>query len=333
MMDLNALEVCGCVLIGYVSIKTFYTVADYLWRSIRCRDHLKRLQKPNDYAVVTGSTDGIGLEYARQLAARGFNILLLSRNENKLTTVANELNEEHPNIKVDRLAVDFSKLDIYDRIAAKISALDGPVSVLVNNVGITHNLPEYLYKMPANVNRDMIITNCVSCTLMTELVAKSMTTLRRGAIIFVSSFSGDTNFPLLSTYSASKYIGRNNNICNSNVYSSAKAFENSLADSMAKELEESNILVQVVTPNQVRTKASRDLYTSFLSIEAKDFVRYSLNSVGHETKTSAHPWHKFLNSSTTLFNQMVGERIAAAVKFNSTKHLLEEHNKKINKVH
>ena len=58
----------------------------------------KRILKPNpgDFAVITGATDGIGLEYAKQLADKGFNLLLLSRTEDKLKHVSEDIQNMHP---------------------------------------------------------------------------------------------------------------------------------------------------------------------------------------------------------------------------------------------
>ena len=54
---------------------------------------------PDDYAVITGASDGIGLEYAKQLAAKGYSLLLLSRTEDKLKRIAAEIQQQYPQAK------------------------------------------------------------------------------------------------------------------------------------------------------------------------------------------------------------------------------------------
>ena len=54
---------------------------------------------PDDYAVITGASDGIGLEYSKQLAAKGYNLLLLSRTEDKLKRIAAEIQQQYPQAK------------------------------------------------------------------------------------------------------------------------------------------------------------------------------------------------------------------------------------------
>ena len=111
---MNYLEIIGlCTLVYILLIKltihktlyntVVYCIDHYYSKSIESSIILKKLsnniiQSKNQYAVITGGTDGIGLEYARQLAKRGYCLLLLSRNEKKLQKIAQEI--EHANKKL-----------------------------------------------------------------------------------------------------------------------------------------------------------------------------------------------------------------------------------------
>lgn len=92
---LNYLEISGCVFLGLVGIKLTWPVLCWLKKSLTCIDYVQRNLREGDYACITGGTDGIGLEYARQLAAKGYNLLLLSRTQSKLDRVKQELEEEY----------------------------------------------------------------------------------------------------------------------------------------------------------------------------------------------------------------------------------------------
>ena len=86
--------------------------------------------------MITGSTDGIGRAFAFELANRGFNIVLISRNQDKLNAVASEIQSKHK-VQTRTVAFDFSKdtsVAGYESIMNKIADLD--VSILINNVGI-----------------------------------------------------------------------------------------------------------------------------------------------------------------------------------------------------
>lgn len=71
----------------------------FVWNNVTKRG-VKWCGGPTTWAVVTGATDGIGLEYARQLAAKDYNLFLLSRNQAKLERVSQEIRGQHPDIKV-----------------------------------------------------------------------------------------------------------------------------------------------------------------------------------------------------------------------------------------
>ena len=60
-----------------------------------CKRNPLKHPNNNDYAIITGASDGIGLEYARQLAAKGYHLLLLSRTQSKLEAVKTEITGKH----------------------------------------------------------------------------------------------------------------------------------------------------------------------------------------------------------------------------------------------
>ncbi|KAH9403867.1 hypothetical protein TYRP_014378 [Tyrophagus putrescentiae] len=164
-----------------------------------------RILKPKlgDWAVVTGASDGIGLEYSRQLAEKGYNILLLSRTESKLKGVAEEIQKTYPQCeKIDFLAVDFSRLDIYEEIGAKLNSLEGQVKVLVNNVGIMPALPEYFHlQAPPGYHQRLINVNISAATNMLtkiymDYLSKALATEYEDEHIYVQSVTPgmvDTN--------------------------------------------------------------------------------------------------------------------------------------------
>lgn len=85
--------------------------------------HTVRLQP-----VITGSTDGIGRQYAIQLAARGLNIVLISRTVEKLMAVASEIEQKHQ-VKTKWIAADFSQgRPIYDKLRQELEGI--PVGIL-----------------------------------------------------------------------------------------------------------------------------------------------------------------------------------------------------------
>ncbi|GIY05149.1 very-long-chain 3-oxoacyl-CoA reductase-A [Caerostris extrusa] len=198
---MSATEKCS---LSHVDSKDLYTcfIADLIGATVDWR-------KLGRWAVVTGSTDGIGKSYAKALAAKGFNVVLISRTQAKLDAVAEEIVKKY-SVETKTIAVDITDdVTIYDKIKKEIENLD--IGVLVNNVGMSYQYAEYLTKVK-DVEKfadDLIKANIVSCTRMTIMVLPTMEKLRNGVILNVSSLSALSPFPLLSMYSASKQYMKN----------------------------------------------------------------------------------------------------------------------------
>ena len=85
-------------------------------------------------ALITGASSGLGAEYARQLAARGADLVLVARDLEALDAVAGAIRACH-RVKVEVVSADLAVSDEVDRVAARLTAADAPVELLVNNAG------------------------------------------------------------------------------------------------------------------------------------------------------------------------------------------------------
>ncbi|MBN3290471.1 DH12A protein, partial [Polypterus senegalus] len=156
------------------------------------------------WAVVTGATDGIGKAYAEELARSGMCVVLISRSQEKLDQVSNEIKEKF-HVDTKTIAVDFGeKEDIYKIIESVLADLE--IGVLVNNVGIAYGYPEYFLDIPDldNMISNIIKINVTSVCKMTQLVLPGMVKRSKGVILNISSASGMYPVPLLTLYSATK---------------------------------------------------------------------------------------------------------------------------------
>lgn len=161
------------------------------------------VKKNGNWAVITGSSSGIGKEFAKQFAARGLNIVLMSRTREMLENVAEEIREKFK-VQTKIIVVDFSKgFEIYKEIGDTLNELD--IGVLVNNVGMGPPNPKRFHELVElhHLVEDVLNVNIVSTIQMTKLVLKSMVIKRRGLIVNVCSLSSMNLYPF-SLYSASK---------------------------------------------------------------------------------------------------------------------------------
>ena len=85
-------------------------------------------------ALVTGGTSGIGAEFARQLAARGDDLVLVARNPDRLAEFATELKDSY-GVAVETLSADLGVRDEVLQVAARLGSTEQPIDLLVNNAG------------------------------------------------------------------------------------------------------------------------------------------------------------------------------------------------------
>lgn len=239
------------------------------------------VRKLGDWAVVTGATDGLGKAYAQELARKGLNIVLISRSLFKLQTVAKEIETEY-GVKTRVIDVDFTGgREIYERIGAQLQDLD--IGVLVNNVGMSYNFPEFFNVLPdgADLCTRLMHCNILSVTGMTLLVMPKMAEKRKGLILNVSSASAVLPSPLLS------------------MYASTKAFVDKFSRDLALEAQHVGVTVQCVMPGFVATNMSR--FKSSMTVPSpKQFVRGHMNTLGLEVSSGGYWVHKIQLALFTL---------------------------------
>ncbi|KAF4965449.1 hypothetical protein FSARC_6751 [Fusarium sarcochroum] len=246
--------------------------------------NLRKYGKPGTWAVVTGASDGLGKEYALQLAAKGFNLILVSRTLSKLDSVAAEIQQKYPGkgLEIKTLDMDFSKNnDVdYERLSQLITGLD--IGILINNVGQSHSIPVPFLETSKEELQNIITINCLGTLRVTQVIAPVLKQRKRGLILTMGSTGGWTPTPLLATYSGSK------------------AFLQQWSNALSAELADDKVDVYLVLSHLVTTAMSKIRRPSVLVPNARNFVKATLGKIGlgsYQTAPNTYtPWwsHSFM---------------------------------------
>jgi uncharacterized protein len=181
----------------------------------------------SEVALVTGASAGIGAEFAKQLSARGYEVILVARRAERLEQLASELNGPAHAVPCD-LANDAGSL------SGKVEALGLQVDLLVNNAGFgTHG--RFAEIDPAR-DVEQVRLNCEAVVALTHAFLPGMLERRRGGVITVASTAGMQPLPYEATYSASK------------------AFARAFSDALSAELRGTGVRAMSVNPGPVPTE-------------------------------------------------------------------------------
>lgn len=151
-------------------------------------------------ALITGASSGIGAAFARLLAARGSDLILVARREERLKQLATELSSRHP-IQVELLPADLSS-EAGIQLAA-MHAHDCPtLDLLINNAGF--GLPGAFHETPLEKINAIIQVLVLAAVRLTHAALSGMTARQRGAIINVTSMASYVVTPRNVAYSATK---------------------------------------------------------------------------------------------------------------------------------
>ncbi|KIH89865.1 beta-keto reductase [Sporothrix brasiliensis 5110] len=237
--------------------------------------NLRKYGKKGTWAVVTGASDGLGKAFATQLAAKGFNLVLVSRTQSKLDDLAAALEAKHADLKTKVLAMDYAKNDDSDyvRLADLVRGLD--VGILINNVGQSHSIPVSFLDTAPEELENIVTINCLGTLKTTKAILPGLVQRKKGLVLTMGSFGGWLPTPYLATYSGSK------------------AFLQHWNTSLAAEVKPSGVDAYLVLSYLVVSAMSKVRRPSLLIPTPDAFVRAALGKVGRGWQAFAATYTPF----------------------------------------
>lgn len=217
-------------------------------------------------ALITGASAGLGIEFARQLAARGLDLVLVARREERLQEIARELRAEH-GVAVHVFAADLSRREAPAEIAAFVGQAGIGIDYLINNAGSAG--PHLLEEQDWQVQADFLELMMLSVTQMCHHFIPPMRERGFGRVINVASFAGRIARPAGSHYGPSK------------------AYLIALSEELALELKGSGVFVSALCPGFTHTDFhesggladAKSRLPAFLWYDADTVVREGLDAV------------------------------------------------------
>lgn len=187
--------------------------------------------KKTKSALITGASSGLGAEFARQLALRGYELILVARRKDRLESIANELYNEH-SIQVEVLAADLTEESEIHQVEQYIihhEALD----LLVNNAGF--GMHGKFVDLDISKHLTMLQLHDTACLRLTHAALPGMLARNHGGIINVSSISGLVPIGNIT-------------------YGATKAFQVVFSETLNMELSGTGIKIQALCPGYVYTE-------------------------------------------------------------------------------
>jgi hypothetical protein len=250
----------------------------------------------NKVALVTGASAGLGVEFARQLSARGHRLVLAARRKERLDDLARELGNARA------VAIDLSKTNASAKLMADIEAHGEMVDLLVNNAGF--GLIGRFAELDAKREQQMIDLNVGALTELCRAVAPAMIRRKSGGILNIASTAAFQPGPKMAVYFATK------------------AFVLSLTEAIHEELKPHGIKVSCLCPGPTRTEFGEvagfngnGLFDR-IAMRADDVVRIGLNGLEkNRAVVVTGLLNKLVAASTRLTPRSVTRKIAGSIKY------------------
>lgn len=294
-MMLDALflfQVLGAVFLAICAVNVVRWLWQYVWLPRQLQGpRLAERYGRGSWVLITGASDGLGKAFAQELAQYGFNLLLVSRTQEKLRRLQAEIEVLGVQVRVVCADLSDSSEHTYSRITAAAQAID--LSIVINCVGVTvHRLyadvpPAILRRLLAvNINTTSIVTH----TTLPLLLRHTATTGRRSALLNVGSIVGRFYWP------------------GTQIYGACKAFIDHLTVPLAFEYRH-QLDVLSFRPTVMATAMAAGTEPASITISPQEAAHAALSHLGHCVTSHGHWRHAMLAALFTVLPYRFRNRV------------------------
>ncbi|MFZ4797940.1 MAG: SDR family NAD(P)-dependent oxidoreductase [Bacteroidia bacterium] len=238
------------------------------------------INKYGKWALITGASSGIGAEFAMQLAALNFNLVLVARRKEKLENLSAELIAKN-NIETLVISLDLSKPDFLETLMEQTNHLD--IGLLINNAGFAIT-GSFLNDQLEN-QLSLLDVNCKAPLILSHYFGNKMLVKGSGGIINIASTAAFLPLPYWSNYAASK------------------AYLLSFSEGIWHELKDKGIDVLAVCPGPTQTEFASIANVNLNGMTANDVVNYSLKNIGKKSSVIVGFANQFSNFFLRFFSR------------------------------
>lgn len=252
-------------------------------------------------ALVTGASSGLGVDFAKDLAGRGCNLVLVARREERLMKVAQEI-ERDQDVQVDIITADLAHEAERQRLYDQLKQQGKPIDVLINNAGFGA-YGDFL-DVPWERENQMLQLDVVALAHLTKLFAQDMRQRGSGYVLLVSSIGAYQPSPSYASYSA------------------AKSYVLYLGEALAYEWKGSGVSCTVLSPGVTRTEflevsgQERNWFHNLTMMESDKVARIGINAMlkGKPSKVAG-----LMNAITAWSARITPRQVSAAISAQAMK--------------
>ncbi len=214
-------------------------------------------EKYGEWGIITGASSGLGEEFANQLAAMNFNLVLVARRKYKLEALSDKLTAQYK-INTVIIDLDLTQPDFLKYLENKIKNIE--IGLLINNAG--YAITGHFFDDTLKNQVQLFDLNCKAPLILSHYLGKKMIEKHKGAIINIASASAFLPMPYWSNYAASK------------------AYLLHLTEGFWYELKDNGVDVLAICSSGIKTEFSDKANLKSFDKNVKEVVSQGLKNIG-----------------------------------------------------